>query len=280
MNTLPPIRLIQKRLKRWDRQTSLTKRQVLVLITIVLTAGLLLTQIVPLDYRYPMVFLLAIMTYTLSAFGLRHDLKGIEWLTLLILPTTFTAAIALFYFLLPVRWLTRIPVVVFYGVGMYALLLTENIYNVAAERSIALLRAAHTIGFLITLVTYFLLLQTLLAFRLDPTTNTIITGIISYFMVFQTLWAIELKEHVSVRLWHITIALTIVFMQIMWALSYWPAKPTIQALFLTTMFYATVGMAQQYLVDRLYKKTVSEFFSVSFVVFVLLLITTTWRGNL
>ena len=67
----------------------------------------------------------------------------------------FTAAIALFYFLLPVRWLTRVPVAVLYAVGMYALLLTENIYNVAADRTIALLRAAQSIGYLLTLLTYF-----------------------------------------------------------------------------------------------------------------------------
>ncbi len=276
----PLTHYLRKRLKRWDRQTSLTKRQILVILTIILTLGLLLTQLVSLEFRYPMVFLLFVLSYGLSAFGLRHDLKGIEFLTLLTLPSAFTAAIALFYFLLPERWLTRIPVVVFYGVGMYALLLTENIYNVAAERSIALLRAAHTIGFLLTLVTYFLLIQTLLAFRLDPITNTIVTGVIAYFLVFQTLWAIELTDHVSRRLWDLTVILTIVFMQASWALSFWPVKPTLHALFLTTLFYSTVGMAQQYLVDRLYKKTAFEFFLVSFVVFVMIFLTTNWRGNL
>ena len=63
----------------------------------------------------------------------------------------FYGAVAFFYFLLPVRWLTRIPVVVLYAVGIYALLLTENIYNVAADRTIALLRAAHSVGYLLTL---------------------------------------------------------------------------------------------------------------------------------
>ena len=63
----------------------------------------------------------------------------------LTLPTLFTAAVGLFYFLLPVRWLTRLPVVILYSIGIYALLLTENIYNVAAERTIALFRAAHSL---------------------------------------------------------------------------------------------------------------------------------------
>ena len=39
-------------------------------------------------------------------------------------------------------------------------------------------------------------------------------------------------------------------------------------------------MAQQYVVEKLYKKNVIEFFVVCMVVFLLILVTTRWRGNL
>lgn len=277
-NRLHLSRPMNKRLQRWGKHFALTKRQQFVSVTILLTIGLLLTQLVAHELRYPMVAFLFGASFFITAFALRDGLKGIEWVTLLTLPATFTAAIALFYFLLPVRWLTRIPVVLFYGIGMYALLLTENIYNVAAERSIALLRAAHTIGFLLTLVTYFLLLQTVLAFGFNPLLNAVIIGLLSMILIFQVLWSMELTERVSDRLWRITIGLTMVFVQLAWVFSFWPVRPTIQALFLATCFYATVGMAQQYLVERLYRKTVIEFFLVTILVFLLVLAATNWRG--
>lgn len=270
---------IIRKFKRWNRRISLTKRQQFVGITAVLTAGLLLTQLVPTDFRYVMVAILSVAAYILSAFALREDLAGIEWITLLVLPTAFTAAVALFYFLLPVRWLTRIPIVALYAIGMYALLLTENIYNVAAARTIALLRAAHSVGFLLTIVTYFLLLQTLLSLHLYPIFNAPLSGLMSFLLIFQFLWAIELSERASDRLIHLSVLLAVVFAQLSWVFSFWPVSLVLQALFLTTCFYSLVGMAQQYLVERLYKKNVIEFAMVTALVFIITFLATHWRGN-
>lgn len=268
-----------RRLKRWNRHFSLSKRQQFVGITAILTVGLLLTQLVSTELRYPMVLLLAGTAYILSAFGLREDLSGIEWMTLLVLPTAYTAAIALFYFLLPVRWLTRIPIAAFYAVGMYALLLTENIYNVAAERTIALLRAAHSVGFLLTLVTYFFLLQTILSFRFYAPVSVVATGVVSFFLAFQFLWAIELESRVNQRLVHVSVLLSVIFAQLAWIFSFWPVSFVLQALFITTCFYSMVGMMQQYLVERLYKKNVIEFAMVTVLVFIIVFLATHWRGN-
>ena len=270
--------IIRKRLFRWGRRLSLSKRQQFVIIIGILTAGLLLTQLVPTEYRYPMVAALSVMTYVGFAIGLREDLHRVEWLTLLTIPTFFTASIALFYFLLPVRWLTRIPIAILYAVGMYALILTENIYNVAAIRTIALLRAAHSVGFLLTLVTYFLLAQTTLSFRLPPFLQAPILGVLSFPLIVQSLWSMELEPTVSRRVWRLSIALSVVQVQLAWFFSFWPVKTTIHALFFTTSLYGTMGMAQQYLVERLYKKTVIEFFSVTTIVLLVTLLATRWRG--
>ncbi len=273
------VAVIQKRFKRWDRRVALSKRQQLVVITLILTLGLVMTQVVSTDLRYTFVVILSILAYGFSAFGLREDLKGIEWVTLLTLPTLFTGAIALFYFLLPVRWLTRVPVAVLYALGMYALLLTENIYNVAANRTIGLLRAAHSVGFLITLVTYYLLVQTALSFRFPFYISMIVIGFVSFLLVLQSLWAMELEVTLPPRVVQISLAVTLALMQLAWSLTFWPVKLIIFSLFLTTCFYSMVGMAQQYLVERLYKKTIVEFFIVSFIVFLLMILTTHWRGN-
>lgn len=260
-----------------DWSIGLTKRQEFVVLCLILTAGLILTQLIP-EYRYQMTVVLSVLTYLGSAVVLRRDLKGIEFVTLLTLPTLFTAAVTLFYFLLPTRWITRIPIASLYILGMYALLLTENIYNVAAERSIALLRAAHTVGFLLTLITYFLLLSTVFALREHALFTTAMVMLISAPLVFQILWAIELSEKASSRLYHLTLALTVLFTQFAWVLSFWPVKTTIKALLITTIFYSVTGLAQQFLVERMYKKTVIEFASVSIIVGIIFVITTNWYG--
>jgi len=208
---------------------------------------------------------------------LREDLKGIEWLTLLILPTFYSAAVAMFYFLLPVRWLTRIPVAILYAVGLYAVLLTENIYNVAANRTIALLRAAHSVGFLITFVTYFLSLQIVFAFTFDPFLNTLCVALLSFLFVFQSLWSMELETKASRRVWIISIILTIVLLEMTWIVSFWPVASMMRALFIASIYYSLVGMSQQYVVEKMYKKTVMEFMIVCVVVAVIFFLTTQFR---
>lgn len=272
MNTL------RKYFRRWERRYSLSKRHQFVIITLILTVGLVVTQVVPVELRYPLVVTFSIAAYFLSAFGLREDLTAVEWLTLLTLPTLFTAAVLLFYFLLPVRWLTRLPVAAAYAVGIYALLLTENIYNVAAERSIALLHAAHSVGFLLTLVTYFLLISTILSFRLAVGWTSLAVGVMTFFLVIQALWSVELESWVSRRVWQISVSIAIVLSELAWIFGFWPVQPALIALFLTTVTYCVVGMAQQYLEDKLYKKTAIEFGMVAVIVFVIFLIATRWRG--
>jgi hypothetical protein len=267
-----------KRLKRWDRRLSLSKRQEFVIITGILTTALMLTQLAPADWRYPMVVFMSVLTYGLCALALREDLKGAEWVTLLTLPTLFTAAVGLFYFLLPARWLTRVPIASLYAVGMYALLLTENIYNVAATRTIGLLRVGHSVGLLLSLATYFLLVQSVYAFRFFPFVNALIVAPITYLLTLQALWAMELDAKVGKSVRDITLMITVVCMELSWVFSLWPVHTTMQALFLTTCFYSLTGMGQQYLTDRLYKRTVWEFFGVVAIVFVIILLTTKWHG--
>jgi len=271
---------LTRRWKRWERHLTISKRQQFVIIVVFLTLGLVATQLVSHEFRYPAVILLSLVAYFSSAFGLREDLKGIEWVTLLTLPTLFTAAVSLFYFLLPVRWLTRLPIAALYAVGMYALLLTENIYNVAAIRTIALLRAAHSVGFVLTLLTYFLLTQTILAFRLWALPNMIGVGLLGGILSYSSLWAMELDSGLNRRTLRLTILVAVIQMEISWVLSFWPIRTTLLALFYTTTFYGITGLAQQYLTDRLYKRTVIEFLTVVTIVFLIVLFSARWRDPL
>jgi hypothetical protein len=265
-------------LQRVEKGFTLSRRQQFVATTIALTFLLILTQVASADYRYGLVISLSITTYLLSAFSLREDLKGIEWFTLLMLPALYSAAVGLFYFPLPVRWLTRIPVALLYAIGLYAILLTENIYNVAANRTIALLRAAHSIGFLLSFVTYFMLTQTIFAFRFGPFLNAALVSVLSFILIFQALWSMELEEKASGRVVAISIALSVVMTEITGIISFFPAQPIMNALFISALYYSLVGMAQQYMGDKMYKKTVLEFFIVSLFILLVYFFTINWQG--
>jgi len=269
---------ITKRLKRWDRSFPLSKRQQFVAITALLGCGFLFVQVASVEWRYPLTATLTVATVVLTAFGLREDLRGIEWFMLLSLPTLYTMSVSLFYFLLPVRWLTRIPIALLYTVGMYALLLTENIFNVAAGRTIALLRAAHSVGFLVTLVTYFLSISVLFTLRFPIGFHMFLLSIVSFILIIQALWSVELSEKPPRRVWQISIALAAVLTELSWIFSFWPVQPTLKALFLTTCLYSSVGMAQQYVLEKLYRKTTIEFFSLAMIVLCIILLASHWRG--
>ncbi|MFH0863919.1 MAG: hypothetical protein V1858_02445 [Candidatus Gottesmanbacteria bacterium] len=270
------IKRIKKFYTHLSHKLFLTKREKFGLIVGVLTGGLLLIQVLGPNFRYHLIIGLAVLTYVLFVWGLWEDLNGIEWLTLFILPITYVIAMPLFYFLLPVRWLTRLPIDIIFAVGIYAILLIENIYNVAAERTIQLLRAAHSVGLFLTLFTLFLLLNIIFSLHLPFAENFILIFIIYSLLSLQCLWAMKLEPKISWQLFIYCLIISLIGGELAIIFSFWPIQTIIESLFLTTIFYSLVGMIQQYLVERLFHRTVTEFISVSVVVFILVLITTIW----
>lgn len=271
-------RKIRKVLRKISKRFAFTKREKFTLIIAILTLGLLTVQLATPSFRYPLTVGLVVLTYILSAWGLREDLAGLEWLTLFILPTMYAAAVPLFYFLLPVRWLTRLPTAILFALGMYAILLVENIYNVAAVRTIQLLRAAHSVGLLLTLVTCFLLFAIIFSLHLPFYWNFLLVFVTSFLLVLQSLWAMKLEAKISQEIFLYTVVTSLVLSELAFVFSFWPIQTIIEALFLTTVFYSLVGMVQQHLVERLFKRTVIEFIVVSAIVFMLVLLTTRWGG--
>ena len=258
----------------------ISRREKFLATTIILTAGLVATQLISFDQRLLMVVGLSVITYILSAWVLREDLEGVEWFTLLILPSLYTAAVCLFYFLLPARWITRVPTALFYAIGMYAVLLTENIYNVSAERSIQLVRAAHSIGYLITLMTAFLFFNTLFALHLPFYFNALGAALITFPLSIQSLWSVVLTERsFSPTIWWYAIAATIIIAELALTISLWPIRGVVAALVLSAALYTLIGTGQQRLMDRLFKTIIREFIIVIVIVFMLSLFATRWGGS-
>ena len=256
----------------------ITKRQRFIIISLLLSAGLLTIQLMNISGRYVAIGVLTLLAYFLSAWSLAEGLNGIEWLTVLTLPAFFTAGVGLFYFLMPSKWLMRLPVVLLYGLGFYGLLLTENIFSVAAIRTIQLLRSAQAVGFLLTLATSFFLYNTILAYRLDAWFNFFLVGIVSFPLILQALWYINLEEKIEKRIWLYSLAISLILAEMALVFSFWPVNVTVGSLALITAGYIILGLVQHHLSERLFQKTIREYIAIGVLILVIIFFTTHWGG--
>ena len=245
-------------------------------MSVFLTVLLITTQTVPESLRYRVIGVLIFATVFLSAFSLWGELSGIKYFLLLLLPVYFVVGASLFYFLLPVRWLTRLPFAALFGISVYLLMLTSNIYNVAAIRTIALLRAARAVGLLFSLISTFFLVNVLFSLHLPFYLLTLGTIAIVFPLYLVGLWSYELEEFISRRIFIYTLVFTLVSAQIALALSFWPIIPIVGALALSTVMYALLGLSQLHFDDKLTRRVVYEHLGVAVVVFVIIVISTRW----
>jgi hypothetical protein len=254
----------------------MSKRQRFIIQSVILALGLLGTQFVEIRYRYWAIGILSILTYFFSAFSIGEDLKKTAWLTSLPLPTLYISGVALFYFLLPEGFLTRVLILIFFGIGMYAILLIENIFNIAALRTIQLLRAAHAVGFLMTLVTAFMLYDTIFSFKWNAITNAFLVFPVSFMLILSSLWSVSLSETIEKKIIQYVLALALAVSQLAFFISFWPLKITDISLFLVTACYVLLGVVQNYLTGKLFKNTLGQYLRVGIIVLIITFFLGQW----
>src|SRR3989344_3162872 len=247
-------------------------------MAIFLTVVMIAAQTVGEDYRYQVIGFLTISAVLLSVFALWGELSGIKYFLLLLLPAYFVAGASLFYFLLPVRRLTRLPFAVIFGISVYLLMLTANIYNVAAIRTIALLRAAHAVGLLFSLLSTYFLANVL--FSLHLPFYFVVLGIILIVLPLYAvgLWSYELEDFISRKVALYTAIFTIVTAQLGLVLAFWPVVPTAGALAIATVMYVLLGLSQFDFEDRLKPRIIWEHLGIALLVFLTIIVTTRWGG--
>lgn len=254
----------------------LTKRRKFVLTSFFLSGGLFFLETVSFEWKYQAIAGLSLLAGILTYWSLRGAAFNLAaWVTP-ILPIFFTAGVGLFYFLLPSSFWTVIPIISIYFLGMYALLLTENIFSVSAIRTISLFRAASAVGFLLTLTTAFFLYNSVLSLKLPSYFNFLACFLFSFPLSLSGLWSTNLEERISSELLLGSLALSFFMAELALASSFWPMGVTVGSLFLTSCLYVLLGLAQAFLSGRLFKRTIIEYLSVGLVVFAVVLIYTQW----
>lgn len=249
------------------------KRQKFVFTAVVLAFATLSLQSVRIEWRYGSIALVALLSWVMSVWSLKEGLSGVEWLTVTLPSVTFTASVGLFYILLPQEWWAKLLIMFLFGVGQYAQLLTANIFSVAAIRTIALLRAAHAIGFAMTLLTGFFLYDTILSFKMEFWWLGLFVGLVSFVLLLPSLWSVELELKLNRKVLDYSIVLAICVGILTVAISFWPLNIAVASLFLTTMLYIFLGISEHHFDKRLFKKTIYEYLTVGAVVLVTMLLT-------
>jgi hypothetical protein len=252
------------------------KRQKLVLTAFVLSAFLLGVQSVGLEIRYILIGILALVTWMLAAWSLKEGLVGVGWLTATLPSVLFTASVGLFYILLPQEWWARMLIALVFGIGQYALLLTANIYSVAAIRTIALFRAASAVGFVMALVTAFFLFDTILSFKFQFFIVGFLVFVTSFLLLLPALWSVELQPKLNARIWLFSLFLAVGMGMLATAICFWPISTSVASLFLSTMLYVVLGISQHHFSDRLFNRTMWEYVTVGMAVTITMLLTAGW----
>lgn len=211
-------------------------------------------------------FLLALFTGLFILWAERADLKNNFSLQIFILPFIYTLACALFYFLVPARFITRVGMTSLYALGLYSLLLSENIFIVSSIRTIALLSSARTVSFIITMLSFFFMANVVFSLRLNVFITLVFVFAFTTPLIIHSIWTHTLENDARLHLdWILLISICIVETAL--ALWFWPTTPTIVGLFLTGLFYIFVGISQIWLDKRLFKGVMWEYIWVAVIVF-------------
>lgn len=256
--------------------TRIPKRIRFVISSGVMTVLLLLTTFFGFQYVWLFLPVLVIMAYLMTYFAIVEGIDRAEWIVLFLMPVLYTGFIYAFYFLFPVRWLTRMPLIVMYGFSFYAILLTTNIFNVGVEKNIQLYRAAFSVNFLFQTFVMFLAVQVLLSFRQIYLLNAVGAVAITFPLAIQLLWSVKLKEVLSRNVVVYAGVLALIMGQVALFLSFLPLRSTIFSLFMTAAYYSLSGLLYHYLDEKLFRQTIREYSFVMIFVTIIVLLTIQW----
>lgn len=255
----------------------MSKRRRFLLTSSLSSLGFIGVQFLNDQNRFWAIGILGILTALLFAWSLWEGLGRNMTLLTLILPMFFTFGVGIFWFLLPASILTRIPIVIFYGIGIYVLSLTMNIYTVSASiKTIALLRAARGVGFVLTLLTSFLIFDVIISLKTSVWLTVPMTFLFSFPLFLQGLWTVDLKQEFSNELLSYSAIAALVVSEIAGVLYFWPVTVVAGSLFLTVIIYLLLGLFQSKVEGRLFPAIIREHLTVGALIFVAIFITTRW----
>lgn len=249
-----------------------SKRQKFFISVLILSIGLFISEYILGGGGIILVFILSFLTSFLLFIALRKDFKENFSPQTLILPFFYSLAIGLFYLLVPARFVTRIGMTFLYALGLYSLFLSENIFTVSAIRTIQLLSGARTVSLVITMLSYFFISNVVFSLHINVFLTLFLVFLYTFPIVAHAVWTYTLEKGIKHLLW--VFCLSICLVEVAAFLWFSLGSPTVIALFLTAMCYVVLGLAHAWLEKRLFRSVILEYFWVTIVAFIILILFT------
>lgn len=255
---------------------SISKRLRYLISSLILLFGFVGIQFLDEQYKFLAIALLVLLTGIFSIWSFFEGMGKNMTIASIILPMLYTLGVGLFWFLIPSNLYTRIPIVIFFATGVYVLLSTMNIYTVSSSKTIALLRAARGVGFVLTLVTSFLLFDAILSIRQGMLISSGLVFVSSFLFFLQGFWSIELEKKIDPVIITMTLISSIILTELSVLIFFWPVTVVVGSLFLTSGVYMLLGLGQTKLEDRLFPSAIREYLTVGLIVIIGMFFATQW----
>ncbi|MFA9289280.1 MAG: hypothetical protein ACEQSA_05380 [Weeksellaceae bacterium] len=263
---------------RWFRFINFIPKRVRIVVCVLMMLALLLVStffpFVESWYIFIIVFFLG--SYFTTYIAVFEGLDGVEWFTLFIMPVLLTLTLYLFFSLLPVRWLTRLPYLMIFGFSYYAILLTSNIFNIGVEKSLQLYRAAFSVNYLLQTCIIFLSILATFTFKQHFIVNALVIGIVSFLLSIQLFWTVKPEHAFDRQLLRLGSGVAVLMFQLGIIISFLPLSTTIAALLSTACYYSLTGLVYHAQEEKLYKNVIREYSFVFFFVVLIVLLTLQW----
>jgi len=264
------MKLLEKFLER------IGKRKRFIIATFGLTSLILLSSFFSFQDIYIFVPIILVVVYAATYFSILDGIDDHEWIMLFLHPVYLSIVFYLFYFFLPQRWLTRLPFIAMYTISIYAVMLSQNIFNVGVTKSLQLFRAAYSVNFLFLTISAFLTYSLIISLRMYFFLNFFLILLTTFPLAVHLLWSIEPKSKLekSVIMQGLFIALIIAEAGML--LSFIPMNQAIYALILTSLYYGLCGLFQVYLQGSFFKERIREFVMVFIFTLIIFILGIRW----
>ncbi len=254
----------------------ISKRIRFILSSLLLSLGFVFIQFIEGPSKFLAISVLVLVTGLLSIWSYYEGLgKNMTWLSI-ILPMMYTLGVGIFWFLLPSSIYTNIPIIILFAIGNYVISSTMNIYTVASMRSIALLRAARGVGFVLTLVTSFFIFDAIFSIRQNIFISTGLVFLSSFLLLIQGFWSIELETKFDKYVFNLSLISSLIMAELSTLIFFWPVTVVVGSLFLTSGVYLLLGLGQAKLEERLFPNVVREYLTVGLIVLIGMFFATQW----
>jgi hypothetical protein len=263
----------RKKIRSFLARVLFSKRQRFIFAVIILSLGLFMSEYILGKSAISIVFVLAFLTVGFLFLTLREDLKDNFSPQVFILPFFYSLAVGLFYLLVPARMVTRIGITTLYALGLYSLYLSQNIFTVSSIRTIALLSGARTVSLVLTLLSFFFISNVVFSFHINIFITLLLIFVYSFLIVLQSIWTYTLEKNPMSQIFWV-LSLTFCLVEVALFLWFRQGSPTVLALFLTAIFYVLIGLTQAWFEKRLFRGVILEYFWVTVVSFIFLILFT------